>query len=77
MRLSGGESQDGILTSRRADQFYPNGADAPVYQPARSSENGPRPLVAKSLVPWLWTWNGYYLGINAGYSWGRSNRQQH
>ena len=54
-------------------KFDPNGADAPVYQPARSSENGPRPLVAKSLVPWLWTWNGYYLGINAGYSWGRSN----
>jgi opacity protein-like surface antigen len=23
-------------------------------------------------VPWLWTWNGYYLGINAGYSFGRS-----
>ena len=21
----------------------------------------------------LWTWTGYYLGIKAGYSWGRSS----
>jgi outer membrane immunogenic protein len=55
-------------------KFDPNGADAPVYKPASRSAaiDGP-PLVLKAPVPWLWTWNGYYLGVNAGYSWGRSN----
>ena len=32
-----------------------------------------RPRGQGPVVPWLWTWEGYYLGINAGYSWGRSN----
>jgi opacity protein-like surface antigen len=55
-------------------KFDPNGSDAPIYQPAkRSASIGSSPLVVKSSVPWFWTWNGYYLGINAGHSWGRSN----
>ncbi len=54
-------------------KFDPNGADAPVYRPVQSSGPVKGPLFAKAPVAWLWTWNGYYLGINAGYSWGRSN----
>ncbi|MBV8241515.1 MAG: TonB-dependent receptor [Hyphomicrobiales bacterium] len=50
-------------------KFDPN-ADAPVYQAVKSSAP---PLILKPPVPWLWTWNGYYLGVNAGYGWGRSN----
>jgi outer membrane immunogenic protein len=26
------------------------------------------------VAPPPWTWNGFYIGINGGYSWGRSNR---
>jgi opacity protein-like surface antigen len=53
-------------------KFDPNGADVPVYRPASP---GPMkgPLLVKAPLPWLWTWNGYYLDMNAGYSWGRSN----
>ena len=54
-------------------KFDPNGADAPVYQAAKSPGLVKGPLLVKAPVAWLWTWNGYYLGINAGYSWGRSN----
>jgi opacity protein-like surface antigen len=54
-------------------KFDPNGADAPVYQPVKSSGPVKGPLVVKAPVPWFWTWNGYYLGVNAGYGWGRSN----
>jgi opacity protein-like surface antigen/outer membrane receptor protein involved in Fe transport len=53
-------------------KFDPN-ARAPVYQPATKSSETSRPLVLKSPVAWLWTWDGYYLGINAGYGFGRSN----
>src|SRR6202023_4197290 len=51
----------------------PNGADAPVYRPVQSSGPVKGPLFVKAPVAWLWTWNGYYLGINAGSSRGRSN----
>jgi opacity protein-like surface antigen/outer membrane receptor protein involved in Fe transport len=54
-------------------KFDPNGADAPVYRPVASSGPVKGPLFSKAPVPWLWSWNGYYLGINAGYGWGRSN----
>ncbi|HEY7248518.1 MAG TPA: TonB-dependent receptor [Xanthobacteraceae bacterium] len=53
-------------------KFDPNGADAPVYRPAKPA--APIGLLAlKKPVPWLWTWKGYYLGINAGYGRGTSN----
>ena len=32
-----------------------------------------RRLVYKTPAGALWTWTGYYLGINSGYSWGRSS----
>jgi opacity protein-like surface antigen len=32
-----------------------------------------RRSIYKSPVPAPWTWTGYYLGINSGYSWGRSS----
>jgi len=54
-------------------KFDPNRADAPVYRPAKSSGPMKGPFFVKATVPWLWTWNGYYLGINAGYGWGHSN----
>ena len=28
--------------------------------------------IFKSTRPALWTWTGYYLGLNGGYSWGKS-----
>jgi outer membrane receptor protein involved in Fe transport/opacity protein-like surface antigen len=31
------------------------------------------PAVYKAPVEAAWTWTGYYLGINAGYGWGKSN----
>ena len=56
-------------------KFDPSGADAPVYRPVKPSApfGGPARVVKGPVVPWLWTWEGYYLGINAGYSWGHSN----
>jgi opacity protein-like surface antigen/outer membrane receptor protein involved in Fe transport len=53
-------------------KFDPNGADAPVYRPVKPAA-AIGPLAFKKPVPWLWTWNGYYLGINAGYGRGLSN----
>jgi opacity protein-like surface antigen len=30
------------------------------------------PVFLKAPAPAAWTWDGYYLGLNGGYSWGRS-----
>jgi len=38
-------------------------ADLPVKAPA------PAPVMAP-----VWNWNGFYIGINGGYSWGHSSR---
>jgi len=38
-------------------------ADLPVKTPA------PVPVMAP-----VWNWNGFYIGINGGYSWGRASR---
>ena len=38
-------------------------ADLPVRQPA------PAPVMAP-----VWNWNGFYIGVNGGSSWGRANR---
>jgi outer membrane immunogenic protein len=38
-------------------------ADLPVRPPA------PAPVMAP-----IWNWNGFYIGINGGYSWGRAGR---
>src|SRR3954471_3523588 len=35
------------------------------------------PVKAPPLAPMMapaWNWNGFYIGINGGYSWGRSSR---
>ena len=53
-------------------KFDPN-AEAPVYQPARSALVNRRPAIVTDPLNGLWTWTGYYLGINAGYGWGKSN----
>jgi outer membrane immunogenic protein len=50
-------------------KFDPN-AVAVSYPPVTTDK--PR-MIFKSSPPALWTWTGYYLGINAGYSWGRSH----
>ena len=36
-------------------------ADLPVRPPA------PAPVMAP-----VWNWNGFYIGVNGGYSWGRA-----
>jgi opacity protein-like surface antigen/outer membrane receptor protein involved in Fe transport len=53
-------------------KFDPN-AEAPVYQPERFAPVNRRPVIVAAPVKGLWTWTGYYLGINAGYGWGKSN----
>jgi opacity protein-like surface antigen/outer membrane receptor protein involved in Fe transport len=53
-------------------KFDPN-AEAPASQPARSAAVYTRPIIVKDPTKGLWTWTGYYLGINAGYGWGKSN----
>jgi outer membrane immunogenic protein len=30
-------------------------------------------MIYKTAVPTAWTWTGYYLGLNGGYSWGKSH----
>ena len=30
------------------------------------------PVKARPPVIEVWTWDGYYIGANGGYSWGRS-----
>jgi outer membrane immunogenic protein len=38
-------------------------------QPAAAAD---MPVKARPPVVEVWTWDGYYIGINGGYSWGRS-----
>jgi opacity protein-like surface antigen len=55
-------------------KFDPN-AGAPTYQSASVSRSLTldKPwMIVKAPVQALWTWTGYYLGINAGYSQGKS-----
>jgi len=52
-------------------KFDPN-AQAPM--PARTAAADRLPAVFKGpVVAVPWTWTGYYLGLNTGYSWGRSS----
>jgi opacity protein-like surface antigen/outer membrane receptor protein involved in Fe transport len=53
-------------------KFDPN-SEAPVYQTARSAPVDIQRIIVKDPVKTLWTWTGYYLGINAGYGWGKSD----
>ena len=53
-------------------KFDPN-ADAPIYQPARSAAPDKLRIIVANPVKGPWTWTGYYLGINAGYGWGKSS----
>jgi outer membrane immunogenic protein len=48
-------------------------AEAPVYRPARSASVDKPRIIVTAPVAAPWTWTGYYLGVNAGYSWGKSN----
>jgi len=34
------------------------------------------PVKAPALVPAVWSWNGFYVGVNGGYGWSRSNLQE-
>jgi opacity protein-like surface antigen/outer membrane receptor protein involved in Fe transport len=49
-------------------KFDPN-AVIPTYQPATPDK--PR-MTYKGPVQALWAWTGYYIGLNSGYSWGKS-----
>ncbi len=49
-------------------KFDPNAVVA-TYQAAIPDK--PR-MIFKSTRPAPWTWTGYYLGLNGGYSWGKS-----
>jgi opacity protein-like surface antigen/outer membrane receptor protein involved in Fe transport len=51
-------------------KFDPN-AQAPT--PVRTAVPDRLPTLVKGpLIAAPWTWTGYYLGLNSGYSWGRS-----
>jgi outer membrane immunogenic protein len=42
--------------------------------PAAAADLGARyPMKAPPVVAPVWTWTGFYVGINGGYGWGRSN----
>jgi outer membrane immunogenic protein len=69
------------LTSRDSDdiirlglnyKFDPNEA-APTYQAASVSTFVKPRIIFKGPVAVPWTWTGYYLGINAGYSQGKAS----
>jgi len=53
-------------------KFDPNAA-SPSYQAARSVPADRSPILIADSVKGPWTWTGYYLGINTGYGWGKSN----
>ena len=33
-----------------------------------------RPPAAAPVMAPVWNWNGFYIGVNGGYSWGRASR---
>ncbi len=39
---------------------------------AMAADMAPRPYVKAPIVDPVWSWTGFYIGGNAGYSWGRS-----
>src|SRR5262245_3002743 len=39
--------------------------------PARAAD---LPVKAPPIIAPVWSWTGFYIGLNAGYSWGRSAR---
>lgn len=41
--------------------------------PASAADLGRMPVKAPMVAAPVWTWTGFYLGGNVGYSWGRSN----
>ncbi|TPQ36285.1 hypothetical protein C2U70_13100 [Bradyrhizobium guangdongense] len=40
---------------------------------AMAADMAPRYAKAPPIVDPVWSWTGFYIGANAGYSWGRSN----
>jgi opacity protein-like surface antigen/outer membrane receptor protein involved in Fe transport len=51
-------------------KFDPN-AQAPTAAKSLLPER--QRIIVKAPVPTAWAWTGYYLGINAGYSWGKAS----
>ena len=41
--------------------------------PALSADIGMRYPQAPPMVAPVWTWTGFYVGVNGGYGWGRSS----
>ena len=56
-------------------KFDPNAVYVPANEDAKLSDPflvARRRMITKSLAEIPWTWTGYYLGLNAGYSRGKS-----
>jgi outer membrane immunogenic protein len=71
LRLNSRITQDVVRVGLNY-KFDPN-APAPTYQVSddRVGTFQP-PMLYKAPVEAPWTWAGYYLGLNFGYSWGKS-----
>jgi outer membrane immunogenic protein len=44
-----------------------------VIPAASGADLAPRPYIKAPAMVEVWNWTGFYIGGNAGYSWGRSN----
>jgi outer membrane immunogenic protein len=49
------------------------GAAVLAVAPARAADLPAAPVVAPVVAPAPWSWTGFYVGGNAGYSWGNSD----
>jgi opacity protein-like surface antigen len=59
--------------SYKFDPFFDPYFGEPRARPTMYKQLGKVPMFTKAPIEPRWTFEGYYLGANAGYSWGRSN----
>ncbi|PWT90625.1 MAG: hypothetical protein C5B56_05120, partial [Proteobacteria bacterium] len=59
--------------SYKFDPFFDPYLGEPGARSYMYKRLGRIPVFTKAPIEPMWTWEGYYLGANVGYSWGRSN----
>jgi outer membrane immunogenic protein len=45
-----------------------------IITSASAADLPPRPPAPAPVMAPVWNWNGFYIGVNGGYSWGRASR---